>query len=157
MVTYTQERLAAAMPDMQTMVPAQYQHTGDPTLPLDPNWQVYSALESRGAAVLFIARDQTSRAIGYATALLHPHMNSKQVLVGTISTYYVEESHVRGLIMRNLLREASNWLIGKGAQRVYAETEYKHSAGVLLERMGFTPVKIGYMLPVPDGAGGSVQ
>ncbi len=156
MITYAQERLVAAMDDMRTMVPEQYKHTGDPTLPLDPNWQVYSTLETRGAAALFIARD-ASRPVGYSTALLHPHMNSKQVLVGTISTYYVEECQMRGLIMRQLLRTACDWLTEKGAQRVYAETEYNHSAGNLLERMGFTPVKIGYMMPTSGAEAETLQ
>ena len=156
MITYAQERLASAMDDMREMVPAQYKHTGDPTLPLDPNWQVYSALETRDAAALFIARN-ADRAVGYSTALLHPHMNSKQVLVGTISTYYVEECQIRGLIMRQLLRTACDWLTTRGAQRVYVETEYRHSAGTLLERMGFTPVKIGYMMPTDGDRAGSLQ
>lgn len=156
MISYAQERLAAAVGDMRVMVPAQYAHTGDTDLPLDPNWQVYSALESKGAAGLFIARND-NRAIGYCACLLHPHMNSKGVLVGTISTYYVEECPTRGLIMRSLLRKASDWLIGKGAKQVYAETEYRHSAGVLLERMGFTPVKIGYKMNPLALAGGTTQ
>ncbi len=156
MITYAQEGLVAAMADLQLLLPEQYAHTGDPTLVLNPNWPLYNALEAKGAAALFIARD-LNRPIGYSTALLHPHVNSKDVLVGTISTYYVEERANRGLVMRSLLNTACGWLTTKGAQRVYAETEYQHSAGSLLERMGFTPVKIGYMMTAGSDAAGSLQ
>lgn len=145
----TQESLASAMPVLQAMLPAHWAYNGDTTLPCDPNWAVYSALESRGAAALFLARND--RVVGYATAMLHPHMNSRLVLVGTIPSYYAEEGAARGIVVRSLVRHAKDWLIGRGAKQVFVETEYQHSAGKLLERMGFVPNKIGYRLAQERG------
>ena len=156
MIAYAQERLETVLPDLQEMVSAQWQHTGDSDLPCEPNWPMYVALEQRGVGALFVARDN-DRAIGYATALFHTHLNSKQVMVGTISTYFVEERSMRALIMRQLLLNARDWLLQRGARRVYIETDYGHSAGAILERMGFARRKIGYMLAVPNESGAALQ
>lgn len=156
MVTYAQECLAQAMPDLQSMLPAQWDHTGDSEIPCDPHWAVYTALDDKGVFSLFMVRDE-GRPCGYAMALLHPHLNSKLTLVGTISTYFVEERPVRGLILRRLIHIAREWLLEKGAKQVFVETEYQHSAGRVLERMGFTPVKIGYKMTVLGDVLGPVQ
>lgn len=151
MITVAPEKLASALPDIETLLPEQWQHTGEQSLPCDPNWPIYLSLEAREAGCLFMARED-KRAIGYAACFLHPHMNSRQVLVGTISTYFVEDRSMRALIMRDLLLNARDWLIGRGARLVYVETEYGHSAGGILERMGFVRNKIGYKMPVLDGS-----
>lgn len=145
MITYAQERLAVALSDVCAMLPAQHAHTGDPDLPPDPQWHIYSALEQVGRAALFVARDN-DRAVGYAAAFVAPALNSKHVLVGQIPTWFVEEGAWRGVIAVSLLRTAVNWLLENGARKVDIDTEYGHSAGKLLERMGFIPVKVGYRL-----------
>lgn len=145
MITYAQERLAAALNDVCALLPAQHAHTGDAELPVDPQWNVYSALEQVGRGILFMARDQ-GRAVGYAAAFLYPHLNSQHVLVGQVPTYFVEEGPWRGVIMVSLLRAVTDWLLQNGAQKVDIDTEYQHSAGKVLERMGFIPVKVGYRL-----------
>lgn len=145
MITYAQEKLASAIADVCSLLPAQHAHTGDPDLPPDPQWGVYSQLEQIGRGALFVARDQ-GRAIGYAAAFLAPALNSRNVLVGQVPTYFVEEGAWRGVIMVSLLRAAADWLLKNGAQKVDIDTQYQHSAGKVLERMGFIPVKVGYRL-----------
>ena len=145
MITCTRERLASSIADVCSLLPAQHAHTGDATLPVDPMWRVYESLERIGRGALFMARDD-NRAVGYAAAFLHPHLNSQRVMVGTVPTYFVEESPNRGVILVALLRNAIEWLQAGGAQNIDIDTEYRHSAGEVLERMGFIPVKVGYRL-----------
>lgn len=142
---YAQEKLSEVLPDLQRLVKEQWAETGDPSLPCNPNWALYQALERANHACLIVCR-RDGNAVGYVTTLLHPHMNSQQTMVGTISTYYAPQNWLRAVILRGLLRTATEWLVARGAKQVFAETEYQHSAGKLLERLGFTPVKIGYKL-----------
>lgn len=156
MLTYTHETIAGAVKDLHKMIPVQWHHTGDPTIPCEPRWDIYTALEAKNALALFIAR-RDGDAVGYCTAMLHPHMNSRRVIVGTIPTWFAESGPSSGLVTRSLLRQASDWLVGKGAKQVFVETEYAHSAGRMLEQMGFVASKIGYRMAVHDDASGSRQ
>ncbi len=146
-----QEPLAQATGELQALIALQHDHTGDAELPPNPNWAVYSQLETMGKAALFMVRDN-DRAIGYAAVLLHPALNAQDIWMGTIPTYFVEEHPIRGLILRELWRTGIQWLQDRGARKVDIETEYQHSAGQILERMGFIPVKIGYRMPLLSDA-----
>lgn len=156
MIACTQEKLAAAIGDVQRMLPAQWEHTGDPDLLCDPNWALYTQLENRDFAALFVMRHD-DRAVGYATAMFHPHTNSQKTWVGSIPTYYAEEGPNRGLFMKSLINAARDWLLRKGAHHITVRTRYQQSAGRLLELMGFVPDEIAYklVLPAKDVAGHS--
>ena len=146
--TYLQEPLESVRPELQALLPAQLQHTGDPSLSYDVNWELYRALENKGALCVMVAR-RNSEIMGYAAAILHPHTNARKTIVGTIATWYVVESGMRGLIIRHLLTAGAEWLTQRGAKQVYIETEYANSAGPILELMGFIPIKVGYKMAKP--------
>lgn len=131
------------------MLPSHWAESGDAGLPCEPNWDIYKVMANNGNVMLLMARDDDGAAVGYAVALLHPHMNSRRALVGTVATWYVRDGDNRAIIARRLLSKTRDWLIDKGAKQVTIETEYAHSAGRLLERMGFMPVKMGYRMTVP--------
>lgn len=147
MIECRPEPLRQALPDLKDLLPLQWKETGD--LPLDPNWKLYSVMESTGHGVLFMTR-RDGEPIGYAVGFLHPNINSQQTMVGTIPTYFVEPGPLRALILRGLLWKVRDWLSQMGAKQITVETEYQHSAGRLFERMGCIPIKIGYKMPLEE-------
>lgn len=149
MITYGKESLRQGRSCLESLFPEQYAHTGDAALPINPMWDFYAELEKHDRFALFMAR-RDDRAIGYAAAILHLHVNSKDVLVGSIPTYFAEECSIRPFILRGLIANSSDWLVMRGAKEVTVDTEYQHSAGRLLQRMGFIPCRIGYRLSTKE-------
>lgn len=145
MITYGIEKLDLALPALQELLLAQWPETGDQNLTCAPNWGFYRALEKSGNVVLLMAREG-SRAVGYAVALVYPNPNATQSMVGSVPTWFMEMRPGRAIFVRSLLKAAITWLSAKTAKKIIVETEYGHSAGRLLEAMGFTPEKIGYKL-----------
>jgi hypothetical protein len=145
MIEYRRERLEKVQAEIETLLPRQWEETGDEGLDCAPNWIMYQSIENLGGLVLIMARED-KRAIGYLAAFIHPHVNSMNSKVATISTYYVEERPMRANIMRHMIASALMLLGELGLRRITIETEYEHSAGRLLSLMGFHPSKVGYVL-----------
>jgi hypothetical protein len=143
MTDYAVQTIEAAFTDLQQMIPAQWQHTGDREVDCFPNWEFYRQLESRGGLLLVVARD-FDRPIGYMVAMIYPHLNAVHVQVAQIPTYYVEKgrAHVLNAMADFTLAE----LARRGVFRVDIETNAEFSAGRLWELKGFTMSKIGYSL-----------
>lgn len=146
MLRFAQEKLAAVLPALRELLPAQWEETGDAALPCEPNWPFYASMEHSGNGLLITARDADNDLVGYSTAILHLHLNSLGIMVGTVATYYVVPGPNRALWLRSLIAETCDMLIQRGAKQINLKTEYRHSAGRLFERMGFEPVEIGYKM-----------
>ena len=145
MISYGIESLQSSKSEVEDMLPAQWQHTGDSDLKCEPHWPIYEAMEKVNSGFLLIARDN-DRAVGYLVAIFHPHLNSRQSLVGTVSTYFVEDRPSRAFILRGLFQAAIDEMMKRPVARINIDTEYHNSCGILLERLGFEPVRIGYMM-----------
>lgn len=145
MITYAQETLAAARADIETLIPAQWEETGDKTEVM-PNWQLYGALEATGLVILVVAREE-GRAIGYFGGILHSHPNARELMVATFPTYFMEHGQHRALRLKAMFAEGIRLARARGAWKINIETEYNHSAGRILEAMGFVPSAVKYVMP----------
>jgi hypothetical protein len=143
MATYAIEKLDNAFLDLQSMLPAQWEHTGDPEVPCMPNWGLYRQLEQHEAAFLVIARDE-GRPVGYMTAFVYPHPNAVTVLTGEIKTYYVEKG--RPLLLKSLIDFTLQELARRHVFKVKAWTHAGHSAARIWELMGFAVTDIGFTM-----------
>jgi hypothetical protein len=143
MADYAVEKLDSAFFDLNAMLPAQWAHTGDNDVPLQPNWALYRALEARNALFVVIARDE-GRPVGYMVAFLYPHPNAVSVPIAEIKTYYVEQG--RAIVLNSMIDFTLAELARRGAYKIKASTHADHSAGRIWERKGFEIAEIGYTL-----------
>jgi hypothetical protein len=143
MIAFAIEPLDRAMSDLQSMLPAQWQHTGDSEVECQPNWNFYRQMESHGAGLLIMAREE-GRPVGYMVAFIYPHPNAVSVKIAEIRTYYIEKS--RALVLNSMIDFTLQELARRGIFRIDAYTHAGHSAGRLWELKGFVPAKIGYSL-----------
>lgn len=143
MIGYAVERLDSAMADLQSMLPAQWKHTGDSEVDCQPNWNFYRQMESHGAGLLVMAREN-GHPIGYMTAFLYPHPNAVSVKIAEIRTYYIEKG--RALVLNSMIDFTLAELASRGVFRIDSYTHAGHSAGRLWEMKGFQLAKIGYSL-----------
>ena len=150
MIGYAVEKLDAAFGDLQSMLPAQWQHTGDSEVDCAPNWNLYRRLENAGGAFLVIARED-DRPVGYMTAFVYPHPNAISVLTAEIRTYFVERGRVH--VLNSMIDFTLGELARRGVFKINAETNSEHSAGRMWELKGFKQSKIGYSLKLKPASG----
>lgn len=150
MTDFAVEKLDAAFTDLQSMLPAQWEHTGDSEVDCQPNWNFYRQMEANQAAFLVIAREDT-RPVGYMTAFVYPHPNAMSVLSAEIRTYFVERNRVH--ILNSMIDFTLDELVRRGVFKIKASTHAGHSAGRLWELKGFAVSEIGYSLKLKPSAG----
>ena len=140
MVDFAVEPLLNAQSDIESMLPAQWAHTGDSDVECQPNWVLYRQLEQHEAAFLVIARDE-GVPVGYMTAFLYPHPNAMSVKVAEIKTYYVDKG--RPIVLNSMIDFTIAELARRGAYKIKAWTHAGHSAARLWELKGFEVSEIG--------------
>lgn len=150
MTDFAVEKLDAAFTDLQSMLPAQWEHTGDSEVDCAPNWNLYRQLETVGGAFLVIAREDT-RPVGYMVAFVYPHPNAVSVQTAEIRTYFVERGRVH--ILNSMIDFMLAELARRGVFKIKASTHADHPAGRLWELKGFAVSEIGYSLKLKPAAG----
>lgn len=154
MVDFTVEPLLYAQPAIQSLVPAQWAHTGDRDLECQPNWMLYHQFAQRDALMVIMARE-LGEPVGYMAVFIYPHPNAVSVRVAEIPTYYVEQRPTRALILSRMQDFAIERLIERGVYKVKIETSADYSAGKLWELKGFKLDKLGYTMQLQRPAGES--
>jgi GNAT superfamily N-acetyltransferase len=152
LIDFAVEPLIAARPDIESLVPAQWAHTGEPDIPCRPNWPLYHQFADRGALLVVMARD-LDEAVGYLSAFIYPHPNSVGTSIASIPTYFVRPGPTRALIMARMVDFALQRLAERGVYRVDIDTNAEFSAGRLWELKGFKLRKLGYSLELKKPAG----
>src|SRR5216683_1507414 len=134
MAEYAVERLDTAFPDLLSMLPAQWEHTGDSEIACQPNWILYRELESHGGLFLVIARE-AGHPVGYMVAFIYPHPNAVSVPIAEIRTYFVENG--RSIVLNSMIDFTLEELARRGVFKIKASTHAGHSAVRLWELKGF--------------------
>jgi hypothetical protein len=152
MIEFAVEPLGRAQPDIESLIPAQWVHTGDPGIECRPNWHMYHQFADHGALMVVMARE-LDVPVGYLAAFIYPHPNAMQHTVAEIPTYYVANRPTRALIMSRMVDFTIEQLAARGVYKLKIETNAEHSAGRLWELKGFKVAKIGYSLQLARPAG----
>lgn len=150
MADYAVEKLDAAFGDLLSMLPAQWEHTGDSDIECQPNWNLYRQLEAQQAAFLVIARDE-GVPVGYMTAYIYPHPNAVSVQVAEIKTYYIAKG--RPLILSSMMDFTIAELARRGVYKIKAWTHAGHPATRMWELKGFEVSEIGLTMRLKKAEG----
>lgn len=148
-ISIHREVLKDALPDLGALFPAQWAETGDNSIEFNPNWDLYFAIEQNHRLLFAVIRED-GKAIGYGVGALYAHPNSKDLLVGSVPTYFVQQRANRSLLLRSLFHFMAKEAVSRGACEVNIETDYSNSAGRILEAMEFKPFKVGYKLKIAE-------
>ena len=153
MIQFAVEALKVVQPDIESLLPAQWAHTGDVDIDCKPNWPLYNQFAERGALMVVVGRD-LDQIVGYLAAFIYPHPNSVDRLVAEIPTYFVLNRPTRALVMARMVDYAVEKLAEKGVFKVRIETNAEHSAARLWELRGFKLDRLGYSMQLekPTGA-----
>lgn len=112
-------------------------------LKLDPNLDVYHAMERAGSLHVITARID-GVLIGYIIMMVHPHLHYKQVIVAVDDVHFIHPAHRRGSLGSRLIKSAEAEMVKVGARIMALRTKDSNNHGLLFERLGFEPQDVVY-------------
>ena len=144
-ITYQEERVADVWADLQALLTAHWKEIAlyQDRMPLDVDYETYVALEARQQLFVLTVRVDEELA-GYFVAFIHPHLHYRRTLVAQSDVYYIKPLFRTGWFPFGLFREAERRLKARGVQVLTINTKLKADVGVLLRRLGLTPVESLY-------------
>jgi integrase len=114
--------------------------------PLEPNWSAYVFLEQQSLLHIVTARDEGGKLVGYSAYILAKRNLHYAFSIAESDIFYLDPAHRKGLNGAHLLRFAEKSLRMIGVERIVTKTKLapEHDLGLLLERLGFTPIERVY-------------
>jgi len=148
MIEYKEELLRYCIDEVKALVPQQWAEMAQGMNEIEENtdWDEYLASEGKKEAFLITARRENL--IGYFGMRVKPFASSQKHLAATSLPYFVVKCRDRGLILRRLIRVATETAKARGATMVAIKTHPWASAAPLLERMRFKPLETWYTLKI---------
>jgi hypothetical protein len=113
----------------------------------DVDWETYLVADRLGRLGLFTVRD-SGRMIGYLVMLVRGDVHAKATRGAETAFYYVEKRAMRGLVERNLIRFARDWLLAQNVKFIRFHNRLTHSNEPILRNLGFVPEELIYILKV---------
>ena len=145
-VAFTLEPLTESLKEeLQPLLEKHWQEIAhDLTIPLQPRWDVYFALQAAGALNCFIARDD-GKLIGYAVFFINFNLHYGSSLQAQQDIVFIEPALRRGTLGTRLLKYAEAQLKAAGVQVVLHHVKAKHNWGPMLERLGYSLADLIYV------------
>jgi hypothetical protein len=149
MTTYQVERWSEFYPDCLPLFAEHDLEVGecDPRMPLDPDVSTCEALDKAGVLQILTAREE-GNLVGYCIFSIAHSLQSRKILCGTQSLYFVTKSH-RGILSLRLYDEAIRHLKARGVQNIYPHHYLRGDSPRLkkfFERRGAVEVQHEYSL-----------
>ena len=151
MLTAQVESYTTAEPELQAIHPQHWQELAvSLDIPLQPNYEAYRFLDSKGCMILVTLRDGPKLA-GYFQGFLFPEMHYQTCLACTGDVFYVlPEYRGKGLAGLKLFRAVETALRERHVQRWHVTSKLSNStgedkdSGVLMRRLGMKAIEVHY-------------
>lgn len=115
----------------------------DLTIPLNPEWKRYFALQEAGAFRVYTAR-KDGELVGYAAFIVSPNLHYSTSLQAMQDVLFIREDLRRGTLGTRLIKFSEQQLQADGVQVVLHHIKAKHNWSPLIERLGYTLVDLIY-------------
>jgi len=109
---------------------------------LDPDFEIYKAVEDAGTLRVFTARDDSGTLIGYAVFIVKSNIHYKSSLQATQDVIFIKKKN-RGTGMK-FISWCDEQLKSEGVQVVYHHVKVKQNFGPALERLGYELIDLIY-------------
>lgn len=113
------------------------------TVPLDPLWDQYQAVEDMGLYHVVTAR-AFGNLIGYSTYTLCQNFHYASLRQAETDIFWLQPKYRRGMTGIRLLKFAEQSLKELGCNKIITKTKLHLDLGPVLEFMGFTPIERVY-------------
>lgn len=108
--------------------------------PLNPDLNVYEALEKKGALRIYTIREWDGSELalmGYQVFLVSTHPHSKELVLAQQDILFLHRNARRGTAAYRFIQWCGNKLRNEGIHVVHQRISAKHNFGRLLERAGY--------------------
>lgn len=141
-VTYKQEPLASVIKDVIELARLDWEEINhdNEAYPFNPDWDLYEALEDRGALMIFTARDN-DKLVGYFTVVKSPNPHSKGRFVVCNDVIYLHKDYRKGLVGLNLFRFVEKCLKEDGHTNLQVVFTKRYDISPLLTRMDYKMIE----------------
>jgi GNAT superfamily N-acetyltransferase len=104
---------------------------------LNPDWEVYEALEVAGNLGIYTAR-LDGKLVGYFVVIAERHIHYKDHIFAANDIVYLDPDYRKGMVGARLMKFAEEDLRNIGVSVLTINTKVHKPFDHLLERMGFT-------------------
>lgn len=135
---FAKETVLGVYEEVMPLLSAHYEELAHrrESMPLDPDWGQYVALEERGAMHVFTARAQ-GVLVGYSAFFLNPHLHHQNTVVAMNDVLYLTPEMRSGLNGSRFIDYCEQQMRGMGAHRIVWRIPAKHDWSALMYRKGY--------------------
>ena len=145
---FSRERYADAIEDVKPLLMAHWRELAlfQNDIPLDPDFEVYQALDKAGALAAYMIRQETDRRlVGYGVYFLRKHHHYRQHMWAVSDIILVERSHRNAGVGNGLFDFMEPDLKAQGVAVMHTMTKVMHpELAALLQMRGHDKVEVSY-------------
>jgi len=104
---------------------------------LDPDWEVYFSASVQGKLVIYTARQDGGKLIGYAAYAIHQNMHYRKVKQAVQDVLFMHPGNRGKMAGYMLIQYADEQLAKLGVDLVSHHVKVKFDFGPMLERLGY--------------------
>lgn len=142
MITYQQEFLETCRDEAEVLIHKHWEEIAlnKDKIKLNPDWEMYSLLESKGALKIFTARNDKTL-IGYFVVFVSKHIHYKDHIFASNDLLFLNEEFRKGLTGVKLIKFAEKCLKEDGVSVLTINTKVHKPFDIIMNKLGFTLVE----------------
>lgn len=151
MITYQQEFLETCRDEAEVLIHKHWEEIAlnKDKLKLNPDWEMYSLLESSGALKIFTARNDKTL-IGYFVVFVSKHIHYKDHLFANNDLLFLDKTFRKGLTGVKLIKFAEKCLKDDGVSVLNINTNVHKPFDVIMNKLGFNLIERIYSKYIGD-------
>ena len=144
-LTAQQETFGAIMQELPPLFKRHWEELAlnRDTIPLDPDWQRYMAMDVGGVLKITTARCGNTLA-GYIFNLVNTHLHYRSTLFANIEMFWLDPAYRGGTFAVKWFRQNDKMLRDMGVQKIVVTTKNHYMAGrvgSVFRRLGYKPIE----------------
>lgn len=151
MITYQQEFLETCRGEAEILIHKHWEEIAlnKDKIKLNPDWEMYSLLESSGSLKIFTARNDKNL-IGYFVVFVNRHIHYKDHLFANNDLLFLDEAFRKGLTGVKLIKFAEKCLKEDGVSVLTINTKVHKPFDVIMNKLGFNLIERIYSKYIGD-------
>lgn len=142
MITFQTETFHDMIDELKPILPIHWQELAldHAEVPLDPDYDLYLALENAGQLHLCTARDNNAL-IGYFVTFVQNHIHYKSTVFARVDVYYIHPEHRGTGAGAKLFRYHESEMKRLGAKKIINMCKLHQDHGPLFAALGYTHIE----------------
>lgn len=120
------------------------------SVPLDPDWRRYAALEAQGQLSVVTVR-ANGKLVGYSWMVVQPGLHYRGCLEARMDIFWLAPEHRGRMGGVRLFRAHEKELRRRGVQRVYTGSKLHKDSSRLFLALGYTPIEQWFSKMLSEG------